>query len=114
MTSREYATFVGAVPDGAAVYGDERAGFAITQDRELVCLHNYTDIAGLGKLMVYAALWLGANHLNCFDGYLVQYYRQFGFAEYWREPFDRSLAPADWRYDDHGTPDVVFMRCYCR
>jgi hypothetical protein len=47
---------------------------------------------------------------DCFAGYLPRYYRQFGFEEVGRLPFNRDYAPPDWNYEKYGEPDVVFIR----
>lgn len=86
---------------------DLTAGFAIQPDNELTQVFNYGP-KGQGAAAVRAAITLGANHLNCFDGYLTGYYERLGFTEVERVPFDPALAPEDWSSDD-GTPDVVFM-----
>ena len=75
---------------------DVNSGYGIREDGELV--HLFSTIKGRGKELVHAAIWDGANHLNCFDGYLVRFYEGFGFTETRREP--------NWIA---GGPDVVWM-----
>jgi hypothetical protein len=62
-----------------------------------------------GAALVEAAIDIGADHLNCFDTGLVEYYERFGFVEVDRVEWDESLEPAEWDYDEYGRPDVVFM-----
>lgn len=96
-------------PDAELVVSrDLTAGFAIQPDGELTQVFNHGR-PGQGRHAVRAAIQLGANHLNCFDGFLVRYYRSVGFAEDYRVPFDDSLAPEGWDYEQDGRPDVVFM-----
>lgn len=72
-------------------------GFAIQADGELVAV--YSRVAGQGANIMQAAISLGANRLDCFDGYLVEFYSKHGFIE-----TDRA---ANWTA---GEPDVVFMK----
>ena len=76
-----------------------QGGVAISPDQELVSLWRYSDApTGTGTNLVYTAKGLGARHLNCFDGPLVNYYKRFGFREYKLEP---NWTP--------GEPDVVYL-----
>ena len=52
-----------------------------------------------GKRSVWLAIAKGAVTLDCFDGFLPDWYPHFGFEEYKREP---NWTP--------GEADVVFMR----
>lgn len=84
-------------------------GFAI-DDRGTLCnLFNNGNIKGAGKAAVRVAIKYGATRLDCFDGYLVRLYEQFGFRETSRVKFDPQFAPKNWDYAELGTPDVVFM-----
>lgn len=87
---------------------DRLLGFSVGSDGEISNVFNLGK-KGQGGEAVNAAIECGGDHLNCFDGYLPDYYKQFGFVETSRVPFDRSLAPAEWNYARYGTPDVVFM-----
>jgi len=83
-------------------------GFSVGSDGEISNIFNLGR-PGAGGEAVNAAIECGGYHLNCFDGFLPEYYRQFGFEESRRVPFDRNLAPAEWKYDEYGEPDVVYM-----
>lgn len=63
-----------------------------------------------GRHATRLALACGATKLNCYDGWLVGYYKSLGFEEYDRVAFDESQAPASFPADHLGRPDVVFMR----
>ncbi len=78
------------------LHADARSGFAITPDGELCLL--FSLVPGRGNDMMERAVWFGANHLDCFDGYLPGLYARHGFVEIWREP---NWTP--------GGPDVVYM-----
>ncbi len=54
--------------------------------------------SGYGSAVVKAAIAYGGCMLDCFDGFLPEFYKQFGFEEYMREP--------NWTA---GEPDVVYM-----
>lgn len=78
---------------------DGGAGFAIKSDGDLVNVFNLTGIKGFGSILVNAAIELGAQKLDCFDGFLPEFYAGFGFREVSREK--------NWT---EGQPDVVYMR----
>ncbi|MDQ3276477.1 MAG: hypothetical protein M3Q39_15990 [Actinomycetota bacterium] len=75
---------------------DHRSGFGVTQDGTLIALFSLEK--GRGDDLVTAAIAAGAKDLDCFDGYLVDFYARHGFVETRRE--------ANWT---PGEPDVVFM-----
>lgn len=76
---------------------DERSGFIVTHEHELIAV--FSRVPGRGKDIVSLACRLGANKLDCFNGYLVKLYSQFGFFEYKREK----------NYNE-GVPDVIYMQ----
>ena len=88
--------------------GFGRTGFMVAPNRELVNLFN-RGRPGDGRLAVAHAIAHGASRLNCYDGFLADYYRALGFVETGRAPFDPALAPEGWDYAERGRPDVVFM-----
>lgn len=85
-------------PEGTRHYLDSvnGAGFAVRKDGELVFVHSIAR--GLGAALIEVAVRAGADHLDCFDGYLPEFYARHGFVETSREP--------NWT---DGEPDVVFM-----
>lgn len=72
---------------------DRRSGYAINNG-ELVYV--FSTVKHRGNLILSNAT--DANHLNCFDGYLVGLYSRYGFRIVRRE--------TNWT---PGGPDVVFM-----
>ncbi len=74
---------------------DGLSGFCISAG-ELKYL--FSEVKGRGDELVTSAKALGANHLDCFDGYLVELYKRNGFIEFKRV--------ANWT---EGEPDVVYM-----
>lgn len=91
------------------LYDDGCAGFAITQDDELVGLFNGTEKGGVGRRLINIAISKGANNLFCFDTKLTQFYEERGFVETDRAEWDEDMAPTNWDYDRFGRPDVVWM-----
>lgn len=87
---------------------DGYLGFSVGSDGEISNVFN-VGRRGIGGEAVNAAIECGGYHLNCFDGFLPDYYKQFGFEETGRVKFDRNLAPAEWSYAKYGQPDVVYM-----
>ncbi|MFJ6183746.1 hypothetical protein [Streptomyces sp. NPDC092295] len=76
---------------------DFQSGFGVAKDGTLVGL--FSLVKGRGPDLVSDAVThKGAKKLDCFDGFLPEYYRQFGFVETERVP--------NWT---SGEPDVVFM-----
>lgn len=87
------------MPRGARYYltNDFRSGFGVAGDGTLIGL--FSMIKGRGEDLVWDAVnHKGASKLDCFDGFLPEYYKQFGFAE--------TERVANWTA---GEPDVVFM-----
>jgi len=84
--------------EGQACYisKDILSGFMVSETGELTSL--YSLKAGRGDDMVYQAMKRGACHLDCFDGYLVEFYKRNGFVVTGRHP--------NWIA---GGPDVVYM-----
>lgn len=79
---------------------DWMSGFAIRpgdEGNELIGV--FSLVKGRGSRLIEAALDMGAERLDCFDGFLVDFYQRHGFVETERVP--------NWT---EGEPDVVFMR----
>ena len=72
-------------------------GYAISDTGELTSL--YSTYKGQGEELVLDAILNGATNLDCFDGYLTDFYSKLGFVEVFRQE--------NWT---EGGPDVVFMR----
>lgn len=75
---------------------DKRSGYAIRPNGELVYV--FSTVKGRGDAIVDHAVFMGAERLDCYDGYLVTLYGRHGFHESSREP---NWTP--------GGPDVVWM-----
>lgn len=75
---------------------DGAAGYAIKPDGELVNVFRVSERSGAGAQAVIDAIQNGATNLDCFDGHLVRYYKQFGFIENSREPWYDQNAPKGW------------------
>ncbi|MGW8630590.1 hypothetical protein [Streptomyces sp. NPDC055793] len=96
---REATSAPEEMPRGSRYYltADFQSGFGVSQDGTLIGL--FSLVKGRGTAMVWdAVLHKGAAKLDCFDGFLVDYYKQFGFFE--------TERAANWT---PGEPDVVFM-----
>jgi hypothetical protein len=87
---------------------DHKAGVAIDPKGDLQNLYNNGGPKGIAADLVAQAISKGANTLDCYDGYLPDYYRQFGFVETGRMKFDPQFAHG-WDINKNGQPDVVFM-----
>jgi hypothetical protein len=87
------------LPRGARYYltNDFQSGFGVASDGTLIGL--FSTVKGRGEdLMWDAVTHKGAKRLDCFDGFLPEYYKRFGFVE--------TERVANWTA---GEPDVVFM-----
>jgi hypothetical protein len=51
----------------------------------------------------------GGKVLDAFDTGLGNFYRDFGFNETWRSPWNNEYRPAGWDEAKHGLPDVIGM-----
>ncbi len=89
---------------------DKKTGYAITPEKELVNLFNNGGPPGSGKIAVHHAISEGADNLSCFDDFLPDYYKKFGFKETDRMKWDDQYAPPGWNYEKMGRPDVVIMK----
>lgn len=79
------------------LFEDDRGGFALSADGELLGLHSLNK--GDGNCLVWEAVQRGAVKLNCFNiPHLIDLYNRYGFKETHREP--------NWNV---GEPDVIFM-----
>ena len=88
------------VAGGEATYlltADDLSGYVVRDTGELVGL--FSLARGRGNALVAEAVANGADHLDCFDGYLPTLYARHGFREVKRE--------ANWT---PGGPDVVYMQ----
>jgi len=88
---------------------DGKTGFAIKDDGDLVSVFNNGGVKGAGKVAIKTAIKQGAKKLDCFDGFLPNFYSGFGFKERERLKWDDQYAPENWDYKNYNRPDVVFM-----
>lgn len=89
---------------------DGLAGVAVTDYGDLVSVFKHpASKADIKPLLAEAAE--RSQTLDAFDvnGFLPNLYSKFGFRPAARVPFNREFAPAGWRYDLAGEPDVVLM-----
>lgn len=91
------------LPDNAYFYlhADEKSGFALVENYgengyDLISV--FSSVHGRGDTILNTAQNLGAKTLDCFEGYLVDFYAVRGWIEYARED--------NWVKDG---PAVVFM-----
>ena len=80
------------------------AGFAVSPRKELVSV--FSTQAGCGyDAMLFATARYPELHLNCFEGYLEEFYGQFGFVVMARERNRDNLSVLVKTH-----PDVVIMK----
>ena len=68
-----------------------------------------TLLEDAAKRVLKEAIKNGARKVHCFDGFLPEYYKKFGFKETKRVKWDEQYAPMKWDYNRLGRPDVVYM-----
>jgi murein DD-endopeptidase MepM/ murein hydrolase activator NlpD len=90
------------------------AGFVLSPEGDVqnvinVPGQNGAQTKGVGVEAMLLSIERGGITLDAFDGFLPDYYHQFGFEEMGRIPFDRDYAPPNWNYERDGEPDVVLM-----
>lgn len=88
---------------------DKTVGVAIDKNGDLQNLFNNGGPKGAAGRLVAQAIGKGARTLDAYDGYLPNYYRQFGFIETGRIKFNPDFASSNWDSSRLGQPDVVFM-----
>ena len=76
---------------------DEFSGFGIVR-KTMELVNVFSLKKGRGKDLLKSAISLGANNLDCFDGYLVDFYKSQGFTTDRVEP--------NWT---QGEPSVHYM-----
>ncbi len=84
-------------------------GYAMDQSKDLKNVFNNSNFRGGGQAVVLDAIKNGATTLDCYDGFLPNFYNKFGFVVAGRVPFNNEFAPTNWDYGKNGRPDLVFM-----
>jgi hypothetical protein len=88
---------------------DNTIGAAVSPEGDIQNVFNNGGEKGAGAHAVAHAIeHHGGRTLDAYDGFLPDYYRQFGFHETGRTKFNPEFAPK-WDTAKHGTPDVVHM-----
>ena len=89
---------------------DGMVGFAVAPDGEIVNVFKQPGAPpGAGVTAILSAIENGGWWTNNYDGFLKDYYSQFGFTERERLTWDDQYAPDDWDYKANGRPDVIEM-----
>lgn len=86
----------------------KKSGYGIDKDGDLISVFSLPG-AKEGKKAIINACKNGAKKLDCFDGKLPNFYKEFGFQEYDRQKWDDQYAPNGWDYKERGRPDIVLM-----
>jgi hypothetical protein len=89
---------------------DRKTGYAIhPESGDIRNVFNHGD-KGKGADAVAHALSNGGKVLDAFDTNLGNFYRDFGFKETERLPWNDEYRPASWNEEKYGRPDVVMMQ----
>ena len=81
----------------AYLTADSLSGYVVMDNGELISVFNVGE-KGRGQQLMHSAVARGATWLNCYDGFLLSFYEQFGFVETNRVA---NFTP--------GGPDVLYM-----
>ncbi len=84
-------------------------GAAVSPDGDIQNVFNNSGRKGAGAYAIIEAIRIGGRTLDCFDGFLVGNYANFGFTEVARMKFNHEFAPSSWNLHEYGEPDIVFM-----
>jgi uncharacterized protein len=83
-------------------------GISVAPDGDVQNVFNNGGPKGGGSMAMIAAIEHGGRTLDCYAGFLPDYYHQFGFEEDQRMKFNPEFAPEGWDPEDD-SPDIVFM-----
>ena len=91
------------------------AGFALkpmgSNNKDIVAVHNNSDIKGLGKPLMKAAIRNGGNYLDHFDVEpLNSLYSGLGFKEYKRDAYNPEYDEGGKLASKYGKVDVVYRK----
>lgn len=86
-----------------------QSGYAIKSDGDIISVFSKSG-SGEGKHALVSAIVNGGSKLDCFDGFLPQFYTQYGFVEYERWNWDDQYSPPGWNKERFNSPDVVLMK----
>jgi len=84
-------------------------GVAVSPEGDIQNVFNNGGPKGHGAYAVAHAITQGGTHLDAYDPYLPEFYRQFGFKETGRMKFNRDYAPPKWDFENDDDPDIAFM-----
>jgi hypothetical protein len=89
---------------------DGKTGFAIhPESGDIRNVFNFGDAGRGAHAVADAVANRGGKVLDAFDSGLGNFYRDMGFVEDWRAPWDNKYRPKNWDQAKHGTPDVIGM-----
>ena len=77
---------------------------------EIVAVHNNeSQIKGIGKELIKSAIKHGGCYLDCFDGFLPNFYKSLGFIEVSRDKFNPDFDEEGKFEKKYGKQDIVYM-----
>lgn len=86
------------------------AGYAIKPDGDIVNVFSNVPGRNIGATLVLDAVARGGKKLDCLGEHLAKLYKDLGFEEVGREPWNDEYAPPDWNYERDGRPDVIYLK----
>jgi hypothetical protein len=88
---------------------DGKVGIAVTPEGDIQNVFNNGGPKGAAAYALVQAIENGGRMLDCYDGFLPDFYRQFGFQETGRIKFKSEFAHKNWDSAKYDSPDGVFM-----
>lgn len=86
------------------------AGAAVSPEGDIQNVFALDDAERFtGRVVFEKAIEAGGRTLDCYDGYLRDFYDEYGFRETGRMEFNPEFAPEGFNEEKFGHPDVVFM-----
>ena len=86
----------------------KNSGYVLMSDGDITSVFSRSKCQE-GKFILPHAICNNGIKLDCFDGFLVEFYKQFDFIEYDRWLWNDKYAPKYWPYEKYGRPDIVFL-----
>ena len=78
---------------------------------DIVSVHNSSGIKQLGELLIKSAIKNGGKYLDCFDGFLTNFYKKLGFVEYSRDSYNPDYDPGGKiKKALGGERDIIYMK----
>jgi len=90
--------------------GSEDGGSGEKGRVEIVAVHNNSNVKGIGKDLMKAAIAAGGTVLDHFDGFLSEFYKGLGFEEYKRDEYNPDYDEGGEFAKKYGKQAVIYRK----